>query len=196
MDGFLWTLVIGFFVVIFYRFAVHPFLRRKYFVRRVEKRLVVNDEYKDVLIASFKAIQKELKHAGSGVDELKRTYNLMGTRTKLEVDQKNITLWYEENGETLIFMKQEWYLQADNQSSQALPIPFSHHDADYWHRAGEILRMLPLWCQAANTHYFLSEEEAVVKREQIEGSLFREIDLFIRDLSSRYEASPLLNVSG
>lgn len=196
MDGLIWTLAILLIVVTIYRFAVHPLLRKKHRVRQAEKRLVENDEHKDVLIASFKAIQKELTRANSGVDELKRSYNLMGTRTIFEVDQKKVILYFEEESYTLLFAEQKWFLQERHQESTSLEIPFSHHDADFWHRAGDILKMLPLWCQAANTHYFLSEEEATTKRTQIESKLFREIDSYIKDLASRYEPSPLLNVSG
>lgn len=196
MTELIWVLAIIVVLAFVYRYAIHPPLRKKQKTRKVEKELVENDEHKDLLIASFKAIRKELSRAGTGIDELKRNYNLMGTRTLFEVDQKKVSLYFEEDDISLRYANKKWYIRNEKQETVSLEIPFNHYDADYWHRAGDILTMLPLWCQAANTHYFLSEEEAKEKREQIETKLFREIDLFINDLSSRYSPSPLLNVGG
>ncbi|MFS0788617.1 hypothetical protein ABC345_19795 [Shouchella sp. 1P09AA] len=192
MTELIWIIGIVLLLLLIYNAAIHPRVMKARRLKRIEKKLVENDEYKDLLIATCKAIEKELRRADDAVDEIKRHYNLMGTKTNLSLEQKSIVITFVQDDEQLTYSNGNWsYVDQDEKH---FDVPFNHYDADFYHQASDVFRLLPLWCQAANTHYFLPEDEAKMKREQIEAKLFREIRIFIDTLASKYEPNPLLNV--
>ncbi|RQW19053.1 hypothetical protein EH196_19095 [Bacillus sp. C1-1] len=192
MTELIWISGIVLLLLLVYNAFIHPRLMKMRKIKQLEKKLTENDEYKDLLIAMCKAVEKELRQAGEAVDDIKKTYNLMGTKTTLQLGQKAIQIVFELENEELLFVNGQWMVKRTD--GLHLDIPFTHYEADFYHEAATLFRLLPLWCQASNTHHFLPDEEAKKKRNQIEEKLFNEVQFFIHSLATRYEPSPLLNV--